>query len=116
MILLKILQQHATDAPAFDTPTSRAVFPGLVRHASVALRAGVCMTLTEYQGLSLLERVAFAKAGDELEGRKAQRVGLASSSLLGAALATQEEDDGEVAEEIAVGVAHAQALAEANRG
>jgi len=110
MILLKILQQHRDTHERFNTPEGEAVLPLLVQHADAALRAGVRMTLAEYQGLSVIERVAFAKAGDAIEGQKAQRVGLASSSLLGAALATQEDDDGAVAEDVAVEIAHARAL------
>jgi len=116
MILVKLFLDHQETADKFDTPEAREVFPELVKHASLALRAGVRMNLAEYRSLTVIERLAFARAGDELERQSAQRVGMASSSLMGAALVTQDVDDGEAAEELAVDMVHAAALADAESG
>ena len=116
MILFDLMADHRDTAAAFDTPASSKVFPVLVQHADTALRAGVRMTLTEYRSLALIERLAFARAGDNIEGQRAQQLGMASSSLLGAALATQGEDDGDAAEEFMLELAHAGAIAAVEGG
>jgi len=113
MMLLELMQDYQDTVDRFRTPEAATAFPVLVSHAEFALRAGVRMTLKEYHTLTLIERLAFTKAGDDLEAKAAQRIGVASQGLLGAALATQEIDDGETAEDLVFESLHARALASA---
>ena len=112
MKLIALLQDHVDKRESVRDDASRRVFPRLVEQAEFVLRAGVHLTFDDYLSLALLERLAFVRAADKLRAEEAQRVGLAASSIVGAAAATLAFDDGEALELLALEQTHAAMVAE----
>ena len=69
----------------------KALIVPLTNIASIALRAGVSMTLDEFAALSDVERIAFARAGDALEKDRAARIGVSAWGEEGLAMAMEDE-------------------------
>lgn len=108
---MRLVREARAAEGRFDGPACREALPLLVEQATLALQAGVALTLGDYEGLSVIERAAFAKAGEALRAAQAQRIGVASQSDLGAALVTAEHDGGEAAESLIFDAIHEQAVA-----
>jgi len=112
MKLIELAQSYAGKQETLQAEASRRVFPLLVQHAEYTLRAGVALSWDDYLRLDPLERLAFTRAGDRIRADEAQRRGLTSQSMTGAAAATIEHDDGAALELLALEATHAAQVEE----
>ena len=92
MKLINLAKKFAKSGRSEFTEQERSLFEPLTNLASLALRAGVSLSLDEFSELEDIERVAFARAGDEIRKEDSVRAGLSAQGVEGLAHALEDEE------------------------